>query len=107
MIKECVERMGWLGLAVLIWTALAALWLLRHALFFVLVFLRPVVTAVFSFVAASVLLALILGLWVAHDKHHMLWGFFGLGVISTAILYFYDALVLMLAPGRFPLFLAR
>jgi hypothetical protein len=50
---------------------------------------------------------LALGFVIARDHHQMLWAFFGAGIASTAILFCYDALVLVLAPGRFPLLLAR
>ena len=94
-------------LGLVIWPALVSLWLVRYALFIVMVFLRPVVSFVFGSAAALFLLGLIFGLWMARDKHTMLWAFFGMGVASTAILFLYDALLLMLVPDRFPMLLAR
>ncbi|MEJ7807168.1 MAG: hypothetical protein WKG03_14745 [Telluria sp.] len=84
-----------------------ALWLLRYVLFAVLMFVRPFCVLVFGWAAALNLAALILGFLIAGNKHQMLWGFFGLGVASTVVLICYDALVLALAPGRFPMPLAR
>ena len=86
---------------------LVALWLLRYVLFAVLMFLRPLCGLVFGCAAGLSLVCLILGFLMARDKHQMLWAFFGVGVVSTVILHCYDALVLALAPGSFPMLLAR
>jgi hypothetical protein len=82
-------------------------WLLRYLVFGVLLFVRPVVGLLFGCASAACLVGLVLGFLVARDHHQMLWAFFGAGVVSTAILFCFDALVLALAPGRFPLLLAR
>jgi hypothetical protein len=84
-----------------------AVWLLRYLVFVVLMFLRPVIGLLFGTASALCLVCLALGFVIARDHHQMLWAFFGAGIASTAILFCYDALVLVLAPGRFPLLLAR
>lgn len=82
-------------------------WLLRYALFAVMMFLRPVVGLLFGTAAALCLAGLLFGLVVARDQPHMLWAFLAAGVLSGVIRYAYDVLVLALAPDRFPLLLAR
>jgi hypothetical protein len=82
-------------------------WLLRYLVFGVLLFVRPVVSLLFGAAAALCLVGLVLGFLIARDNPHMLWGFFGVGAASTAILFAYDALVLVLSPGRFPMLLTR
>jgi hypothetical protein len=82
-------------------------WMLRYLVFGVVLFMRPVVGLLFGGALAVCLVGLVLGVLIARDHHQMLWAFFGAGVVSTAILFCYDALVLALAPGRFPLLLAR
>lgn len=84
-----------------------AVWLLRYLVFSVLLFVRPVVGLLFGCASALCLVWLVLGLLITRDHRQMLWAFFGAGLVSTAIMFFYDALVLALAPGRFPLLLAR
>lgn len=89
---------------------LVALWLLRYAVLAVLLFLRPVVNLVFGFAAMGSLVALVLAVMImgVHPDHpQMMWGFFVAGLVSTVILFCYDAIVLSLAPGRFPMLLAR
>lgn len=86
---------------------LVALWILRYAAFAALMFLRPVFIFVFGCMAGMCLLGLVLGLIIARDQHDMLWLFFGVGVASSVLLFCYDALVLLLAPSRFPMLLAR
>jgi hypothetical protein len=93
--------------AALFGLALVALWLLRYAAFGVLMFVRPVFGLVFKVASGVCLFGLIAGFVIAPDRHPMLWGFFGVGVASTAILFCYEALVLSLAPGRFPMLLVR
>lgn len=93
--------------ALIIGLLLVALWLLRYALFAMLMFVRPLCGFVFGGVAALSLAALVLGLLIARDHHQMLWAFFGAGLASSAILFAYDAILLTLAPSRFPIVLAR
>lgn len=97
-------------IAALIGLVLVALWLLRYIVLGVLLFFRPVVKLVFGFGAIGSLLALVLGLLVMglHPDHpQMMWGFLAAGLVSTMILFCYDVIVLALAPGRFPMLLAR
>ncbi len=93
--------------ALTLWLFSVALWALRYMLFAVLMFLRPLWVLVFSWTAGLSLAALVLGLLIAREKYQMLWGFFGVGVTSTVFLFCYDALVLALPPGRFPMLVAR
>lgn len=97
-------------IALTIGLLLVALWLLRYAAFVVLLFVRPVFGLVFKATAFGCLLGLVLGWVITHDdpgQHHMLWGFFVAGLASTVILFCYDAILLGLAPRRFPMLLAR
>lgn len=95
------------SVALILGLLLVALWVLRYMLFAMLMFVRPLFLLVFGWAAGLSLAALALGFLIAGDKHHMLWGFFGVGVASTVVLICYDALVLALAPGSFPILLAR
>ena len=86
---------------------LVVLWCVRFAAFTVLMFLRPVFGLLFGAISAGCLIGLVIGLIIAREHHEMLWTFFGLGLGSGVLLFCYDALVLMLAPDRFPMLLAR
>ncbi len=73
----------------------------RFVLFSVLMFVRPIVGAVFRFMSWVCLLCFVFCLIAARAEHTALWAFLVVGIVSTGALYGFDFLVALLAPRDF------
>lgn len=73
----------------------------RFVLFGVLMFVRPIIGAVFRLLAWVCLLCFVFCLIAARAEHTALWAFLFIGIGSTAALYSFDFLIALLAPRSF------
>ena len=72
--------------------------LLWFVLFSILIFIRPILGAVFSMASGLCLLGFLFCIVFAREHQTPLWAFLITGIVSTMVLWFYDALLSFLAP---------
>lgn len=81
--------------------------LVRFVLFSLLVFMRPVVGLVLGLASGLCLFAFLFCVLFARQQHTPIWAFLGTGIVSTMLLWFYDVLLLSLAPDDHLMVLER
>lgn len=81
--------------------------LVRFVLFSLLIFIRPIFGLVFGLASGLCLLGFLFCVLFAREQHTPLWAFLGAGIVSTMLLWFYDALLSFLAPDDYVMIAER